>query len=135
MKKREYIKRYGKSAYEKLMGQNREWVKGNRRKVREAHHARNIKGGKDYGARRNYQLTGLPGAKHKVRIAHGTLYRPFKKIIAPDSQLHHQWQQGSASYDGVALVEKDQHMHGFIKVIQILEGKITLYTEQAIRER
>jgi hypothetical protein len=135
MKKREYITRYGKSAYEKMMGQNREWVKGNRRRVREAHRDRNRKVGKDYGMRLNYQLTGLSGEKHKVRVKHGTLYRPFKKIIAPDSRLHHEWHPGSAGYDGVALVEANQHMHGVIDVIRILEGNITLFTEQAIRER
>jgi len=32
----------------------------------------------------------------------------------------------------LALVEKDQHMRGIIDVIEVLEGKITLLTEEAI---
>ena len=33
------------------------------------------------------------------------------------------------------VVEKDQHIHGFIDVIQILEGEITLFTEEEIKNR
>jgi hypothetical protein len=39
----------------------------------------------------------------------------------------------TANYDGVALVEAEQHMSGFLDVIQILAGTITLYTEEEIR--
>jgi len=134
MKKREYIKLYGKGAYEKMKRQSGEWKKRNPLRAREADHDRNRKGGKHYGTKLNYQLTGLSGEKHKVRRKHGALYRPFKKIIAPLSQLHHQWRFGSAGYDCVALVEKNQHMHGVIDVIEVLEGEITLFTEKAIRE-
>lgn len=78
-------------------------------------------------------MHGIPHEKELVRQKHGNLYRPYKKIIAPESQLHHQWVPGTAEYTGVALVEAKPHQYGYIDVIQILEGEITLLTEEAIR--
>jgi hypothetical protein len=92
------------------------------------------KGGKYYEKWLELDRTGLRGERNKVRGRHQKRWRDYKKIIAPGSQLHHQWQPGTAEYDGVALVERDQHMHGIIKVIQILKGVITVFTEKEIRE-
>ena len=36
-------------------------------------------------------------------------------------------------YRGLALVEADQHTHGFIDVIKILDGEITIFTEAELR--
>ena len=36
----------------------------------------------------------------------------------------------TARYMGVALVERNLHRHGIIRVIEILEGQITLLTEE-----
>ena len=66
---------------------------------------------------------------------HGNLWRKYKNIIAPESQIHHEWIPGTANYRGVALVEADQHMHGIVDVIEILEGKITLLTEDKVKEK
>lgn len=52
-------------------------------------------------------------------------------IIAPDSQLHHEWVPETCEYRGVALVEAEQHMHGFVDVI--VDGEITRLTEEQIR--
>lgn len=93
------------------------------------------KGGKYYNAKLQYNSTGLQGERNAIRHRHGKAYLPFKQIIAPKSQLHHQWLPNSAEYTGLALVEAGQHMHGFIDVIQILEGEITLLTEAAIAEQ
>jgi hypothetical protein len=41
--------------------------------------------------------------------------------------------QGTAEHRGVALVEADQHMRGFVDVIEILEGEIRLPTEAEVR--
>lgn len=79
--------------------------------------------------------TGIQGDRNKIRDIHRYKWRQYKRIIAPDSQLHHQWEPNSAEYAGVALVEKDAHMHGFIKVIEILEGEINLFTEKEITNR
>lgn len=76
---------------------------------------------------------GNQGERNKIRMKHANQYRPFKQIIAPDSQIHHEWIPETAEFRGVALVEKDQHMHGFIDVIKILEGKITLLSEKEIK--
>ena len=79
-------------------------------------------------------MNGLPHAKGLIRWKHGKYYAPYKKIIDTENltQLHHEWIPGTADYRGTALVEADSHMHGFIDVIQILEGEITLLTEAAI---
>jgi hypothetical protein len=93
------------------------------------------KGGAYYKNHMKYKQTGLSGEREHVRMRHAYYWRPYKNIIAPDSQLHHQWVPGTAKYTGLALVEKDQHMHGVIDVIKILKGEITLFTESEIREQ
>ena len=93
------------------------------------------KGGKDYEERQKYETTGLQGRKKKIRMKHAKKWRRYKQIVAPESQGHHEWISETSQYRGVALVEKDQHMHGFIDVIQILKGEITVFTEKEICER
>ena len=155
MKKEDFIKRRGKEAYEKRLQQERErmqkwkrehpedarekkrlWRQNNPDKVK----AQNQKwsrekncGGKYYEHRFKYDSEGLRRDRNLIRMKHRDFYRTYKQIIAQDSQIHHQWVPGTAEYTGVALVEKDQHMHGFVDVTQILEGEITLLTEAEIR--
>lgn len=135
MNKAERIKRYGKRAYEKLNERNREWARTHPKEAEAHNREANRKGGSRYDKKQEYMRTGLAGERNRIRRLHAGRYRPFKKIIALESQLHHQWQPGSAGYDGVAIVEKNQHQHGFVDVIRILEGEITLFTEKEIRER
>lgn len=133
MKKEEFIEKYGVAAYEKLKTQTNAWtdVHPSKVKARSAEQCR--KGGKRYVHMLDYNRTGLPRERNKIRMKHRYKWRPYKRIIAPKSQLHHQWRSGTAEYDGLALVEADQHMHGFINVIEILEGEITLFTEETVR--
>ena len=152
MNKEEFIRRRGVVAYEKKLQQGRDWAMRHRQQCREelkaknkewseknpekviAYHLEaNRKGGKRYEQQREYDSKGLPHDRKLVRMKHAHLYRPYKKIIASASQIHHQWLPDTANYTGLALVEADQHMHGYIDVIQILEGKITLFTEAEIR--
>lgn len=163
MNKEERIRRYGEVAYAKLLQQRRdwrrdhpkevkerdqEWKRTHRKEIRESDRLRCLdnpdrvkansqeisrKDGKYYERHRKYFSTGIPHEKELVRGNHGCLYRPYKQIIAPDSQIHHEWLPDSANFRGVALVEKNQHMHGFVEVIQILEGEITLLTEEEIK--
>ena len=146
----EYIKKYGEEAYEKKLQQSRDWQETHPEKVKEHHQKHNPnhnlknnpktsqeisrKGGKYYEKHKLRHKEGLSGEKEKVRGKHQRIWTPYKKIIAPDSELHHQWQAGTANYDGVALVEKQQHQHGYIDVVQILEGEITLFTEAEVRK-
>ena len=164
MKKEEYIKRYGKEAHDRWLQQGREWKKNhpeeatrtrlwqlnhpeetrasrrlwcsnNPEKITAVNQEASRKGGKYYDHHRQHQMTGIPHERELVRKRHSWHYTPYKKIIAPDSQIHHEWIPETANYRGVALVEKDQHIHGFIDVIQILEGEITLLSEEEIRNR
>lgn len=91
------------------------------------------KGGAYYKEHMQYRQTGIQGEREKIRCAHGNQWRPFKRIIAPESQIHHQWRKDSSEYDGVALVEAKAHQYGIIDVIQILDGKITLLTEEQMK--
>ena len=155
MGKKEFIERYGVAAYEKKQQQNQDWYKAhqdwykahaeearernqlwrqnNPDKVKASRQEEGRKSGRYYDRHCKYRATGLPHERNLVRAKHGKRYRPYKKIIAPDSVLHHEWLPNTANYQGVALVEKDQHQHGFIDVIQILEGEITLLTEEEVR--
>lgn len=145
----EYVRLYYKAHKEEIKAHNkkykeehREEIKETGKKYREEHkeeikaHDQEIcrKGGKHYDKHRIDNQTGIQGAKNRIRRKHAHQYEPYKAIIAQDSQLHHEWIPQTAYYRGVALVEKDQHMHGFIDVIQILDGKITLLTEEEVKK-
>lgn len=156
MKKEEIIERFGEAAYAKELQQNRDWRAlhpsyrkkyyaehrgeenakkkkwraANPDKVKANNQEHSRKGGKYYDMRLEYNTTGLQGERHKIRKKHGKQYRPFKRIIAPESQIHHEWIPDTAEYTGVALVETKPHRYGIIDVIQILEGKISLLTEE-----
>ena len=137
MNKKEFIKKYGEEAYEKQLEQSRErnkkWREVNPEKMAEVNNNISHKGGKYYEKMTEYNRVGLRSERKAIRGKHQNTWRQYKNIIAPTSQIHHQWRPGTAEYDGVALVEKDQHMHGFIDVIEILGGKITVYTEKELQ--
>ena len=135
MKKEDFVKLYGEAAYKRKKVRNKAWETANPEKREEIRRRRGRKGGKWYKNHLRYEHTGLQGERNVVRATHARTYRKYKNIIAPDSVLHHQWCQGTSGYDGIALVESNQHQHGIIDVIQILEGTITLLTEEAIREQ
>jgi hypothetical protein len=150
MKKEEYITRHGEEAYEKMLEhkqqwndsnpgkkaeRSREWRKANPEKVKEHTADQSRNGGKRYLKKLKYNITGFRHERNKIRACHRNKWLRYKKIIAPKSQIHHQWVPETSEYKGVALVEKDQHMHGFIDVIQILDGVITVFTEKEIREQ
>lgn len=148
MNKTEFIKKYGEAAYDKHQEVSNRWKAANKKreratgkqwrllhpeKVKQVNKETSRKGGKYYEQHKQYKKTGLQYEKLLVRQKHQRIWTPFKRIIAPDSILHHEWLPDTPDYRGVALVEKDQHQHGFIDVIQILEGEITLLTEADIR--
>jgi hypothetical protein len=152
MNKEETIERYGEAAYERQLAQGRAWkkehynsekAKAYAKEYREEH-PKEVKAnnqeqcrrdGKYYDKNLEYDRTGLRGERNKIRNKHQKQYRPFKKIIAPDSQIHHEWIPQTDGYRGVALVETDQHMHGIVDVIEILEGKITVLTEEEVKRK
>ena len=138
MNKEEYIAKYGNEAYEKMLEQNRArvqaWDEAHPELAAARNHEMSRKGGKRYEKKMEDQRTGLQGEKQKIQSKHAYQYSPFKNIIAPESQIHHEWIPRTAEYRGLALVEADQHIHGYIDVIQILDGKITVLTEEEVRK-
>ena len=152
MRKEETIERYGEEAYERQLEQQRaygreyreahreqeqarvkEWREENPEQVLAHQQERNRKGGKRYDKKLEYEHTGLQGDRNKIRSKHNKKYRKYKNIIAPNSQLHHEWIPDTSEYRGVALVEANQHRHGVVDVIEILDGKITLLTEEQVK--
>ena len=121
------------SSGKKEKKQSRDWDAAHLEEKQTRNHEHGRKGGKYYEKTRIYNHTGLRGKRNKIRAIDGHKWRPYKRIIAPDSQVHHQWDLESASYRGMALVEADQHTHGFIDVIKILDGEITIFTEAELR--
>lgn len=130
--KEKALERYYKNR-EQCLAKHREWNEINPLKVLEGNRQRGRKGGRHYEKHLQDAQTGIRGERNKIRCKDRRKWRLYKLIIAPDSQLHHQWLIETSEYTGIALVEADQHMHGFINVIQILKGKITLFTEKEIR--
>ena len=150
MNKAEYIKKYGEGAYSKILQrsrdfhtqyheeslkQKRDWRAANPEKAKVVNREISRKGGKYYESALKYRTMGIPGEKNAIRCKHRAQYTPYKKIIDPEglTQIHHEWLLDTADYRGIALVEVNQHMHGYIDVIQILEGEITVLTEKEIR--
>jgi hypothetical protein len=145
MNKEEIIRRYGEIGYkrqqerasrwkaknpDKVRTHDKTWRDNNPLKTKAKDHERNRKGGKYYKHKMEYSKTGLQGERNKIRIKHANRYRPYKKIVAPDSQVHHEWIPGTSRYRGIALVERDAHQHGRVDVIKILGGAITLLLEE-----
>lgn len=151
MNKAEYIKKYSEEAYSKILQRSRErsrdfhtqypeeslrriqnWKVKNPEKVKVNNQEISHKGGKYYESALKYRTMGIPGEKNAIRCKHRAQYTPYKKIIDPEglTQIHHEWLLDTADYRGIALVEANQHMHGYIDAIQILEGEITLLTEK-----
>ena len=147
MNKEERIKRYGEAAYEKMLKQSRDWQVANPKKQKErlrlwkaanpdkvvtANHEASRKGGKFYEHTLIYNSTGLQGKRNIIRNMHRRLYHVTKEAT-PNSVFHHEWIPGTTKYRGVALVEKEAHQKRIIKVIKVLEGKITIFTEKEIK--
>ena len=124
------IEKHGKEAYDLMCKQSREWHHKHPDRTRAFQHELARRGGKYYEKAKAYATTGLPGERNRIRVRDGHRYRRLKRFFAQQSQIHHQWIPGTAEYTGIALVEKDQHMHGIIDVIYILDGEITLLTEE-----
>lgn len=164
MNKEEFIKRYGEVAYEKKLQrqrdyhvrhrkedniktrewglQHREEATANVKRWRKANPDKALKisreicgkGGKYYEKHLKGEQTGLRGERNLIRNKHHILYQTIKQAT-PNSVFHHEWIPGTAKYRGVASVDKEAHQNGIIKVIHILDGKITLLTEEEISEQ
>ena len=147
MYKEEFIKRRGEAAYKKRLQQRNDWNARHRGvcnartkdwctlhpdEVKAYSQEQGCKGGKRYGKKLKYQYTGLQGERNKIRYKHWRKYRIIRQAT-PSSQIHHEWIPGTAKYRGVALVDKELHMRGIIKVIKVLEDEITIFTEKEIR--
>jgi hypothetical protein len=128
-----YNRKYREAHPEEAKACHKKWQEEHPEEVQKAQHDSNRKGGKYYDHKLEYMQTGIPGERHRIRMNHAKQYRPYKAIIAPDRQIHHEWVPQTSDYRGVALVEADQHMHGFVDVIEILDGKITLRTEEEVK--
>ena len=137
MKKKETIKRRGIEAYNRELALSTIWWEEHPKRRDVYARERNRPGGKYYKEVLRKNGVGLRKKRANRRCRDGGKYRPFKNRIDPlgASQLHHCWLRNSAECRGVALVEKNQHMHGFINVIEIFEGKIMLFTEEEIRNQ
>ena len=132
MNKEAFIAQYGEGAYMKMLARSNAWNKAHPEIMLMRDREQHRKGSKYYAKKLLYNRTGLRGERKRVRSMHASKWRKYKSIIAPGSQIHHEWIPETAKYRGVALVEKDQHMHGFIDVIKIFEGEIHMLTENEI---
>jgi len=146
MEKEEFIGRYGEAAYAKRREQtrawdaahidekkarNQAWAAANQDKVKANTREQGRKEGKYYEQHKKYQSTGLQHERNLVRQMHRRMYAQHKRTVDPQgiTQLHHEWIPGTANYRSVALVDAKLHQQGIIKVIEVLEGEITLFRE------
>ena len=143
-----FIKRYGYDKWDMSLEDWREWYDLNQQeskgkaRIWRSQHPDIVKqknreiwsaGGKYYAKNILYNKTGLRRERNKIRNIDSVRFRNFKRIIAPNSIIHHQWIPGTSNFSGSALVEKKAHQYGFIDVIQILDGEITVLTEEELK--
>ena len=127
------VKKYQDAHPEQARERGKKWRETHPEQVQANHQEEYKKGGKHYEKTLIAHHSGVPGEKNRIRAKHGKQYRPYKAIIAPDSQIHHEWIGKTAEYRGIALVETKPHQYGIIDVIQILDGEITLLTEDEVK--
>jgi len=130
--KKERIALYGEEKYKRYLKQTQEWKREHPEIVKANNAEYNQKEGKFYNKKIEDDRKELRRKRNIIRACDRKRFRKFKNIIAPKSQIHHEWLPESPNYRGKALVEADTHMHGFIDVIQILEGDITIFTEAGL---
>ena len=128
----ERIARYGEEKYQKCLEQSQEWRKSHPEIVKTSNAEYNRKEGKFYHKKVEDDKKELRQKRNIIRACDRKRYRKFKNIIAPESQIHHEWLPESSNYRGTALVEANPHMMGYINVIKILEGEITIFTEAGL---
>lgn len=144
--KSDFIAAHGEAAYAKRLERRRAWGAnlpgGEAQRSQERRDAdpemtwqSDRKGGKYYERKLKYDRNGLRGERMRIRHRHGKKWAKYKRIIAPNSVIHHSWIPNTAEYTGVGLVEKTAHEYGIIKVIEILDGNIRIFTEREIREQ
>ena len=133
-KAKAYCKQWHAQHREEANSISQAWYAANQDKAKENSQEANRKGGKYYAHKQNYMKTGLQGERNIIRTKHQKQYYAIKQATS-NSVFHHEWIFGTARYRGVALVDKGAHENGIIKVIKVLEGKITLFTEKEIREQ
>ena len=75
----------------------------------------------------------LQTKRNRIRARHVEQLRKYKDQRAPGCHIHHEWIPGTATYRGVAFVEAKAHFKGIIKVIEVLDGEITLFVEKRQR--
>ena len=126
-------KKYREKHPEQVAANSKKYREANPEKVKLDHQEQSRKGGRYYDKKLEDMQTGLQGSRNRIRGKHRRQYKPYKDIIALESQIHHEWVPETAEYRGVALVEADAHMHGFVNVIEILDGEITLLTEEEVK--
>jgi len=118
-----------------------EWRRNNPEKVKANVKRQNLrlnpeinrKGGKYYEKHLKSHKTGLQGEKEIIRRIGRAHWGKYKKIIAPQSEIHHEWIPNTANYNGIALVEAQQHRYGIIDPIVILEGSISIFSEARLK--
>lgn len=108
---REYAKKWREEHPDEVIQQQRE---------------RGRKGGKYYQQMLEHNKTGVIGKRNVIRATDRRKWRRYKQIIAPESEIHHEWIEGTAEYRGIAIVDKSEHRHNIIKPIVVLCGEITL---------
>lgn len=104
----------------------REWNQTHSEAIKQSHHKRNRKDGKYYQKGLEYERKGLRRQKNLVRHKHSKRWRKYKGNWLTETELHHEWIEGTAKYNGVAIVDKSEHQYGIINPIEILSGEIQL---------
>ena len=101
------------------------WYKGNPEKVEE-NRKKQRKGGIYYEKKLRADQTGLRGERNRIRKKHAKRWRKYKGNWLTETQIHHEWIEGTAEYQGIAIVDKMEHQYGIINPIVILEGVVVI---------
>ena len=96
-------------------------------------HGHNKNGVQMWQDKKNHDKINNNTERHKERAKaynkYGSIKKRLEKKLGIKLQLHHEWIDGTAQYNGLALVDAELHRKGIIKVILLLEGEITKEVE------
>jgi len=97
-----------------------------KKRIKEISMNQSRKGGKYYEHMLQYERIGLRRERKIVRNRHRLRWNKHKGNWFTETEIHHEWLEGTANYRGIAIVDKTEHQHGIINPIEILEGTVGL---------
>lgn len=119
MEKGVFAKEWGSEIYEEIVNQARDWALSHPEKVKKYQQEYGKKGINYYFKKLICDHVGLARTRNHIMHKHGSIWRKYKRFVAPRTRLHYEWIPDIDEYKCVAIVETVQSQYPFKDVIHI----------------